>query len=1266
MTRRAGQAWHWCRRIVGFVILGALLLVGGAAWRLAQGPWDLPMLAREIERAADPEGDVRVEVGAAALAWEGWHAGSGAPLDIRLDRVRLIDAAGAVRAELPEVSATLSVRALLTGRLAPATIELRRPSLLVTREADGGISLGAGLALTDGAPAAAPASRPASGGTSMAAMLEALHHTTRGVGEEPAAAMLASFRRLRIQGGTVLVQDRAADRRWALDIGSIEIRRSPRGGLTAEGFATAVEAAMRLPVRLAATMPEAEPPRLDVEMVLPALQPAELAALWPELAPLRLLDAPVTLGATAHFSTVGEPARAQARLLAGPGHLDFGGGQRLPFAGFGATAEGDVGLFRLTTATLRLPGAAAGGPGPMLQASAEARRGAEGWTADVAVRLPALDLAQLPGLWPESLAPGTRGPVLAALSAGRLRDLSLQAGVVAGPDFTGLVLREASAGLALDNATLAIGAAAAMTGAQGLAPAARVVAEHISVAARATPLSLQVETLELRLPAPGEGAPVTAITASAEARRTAPGEPWRGQAQLGLDTVRIADLPHLWPAGLAANARAWITENITAGTVRNGRWQAEGVLAPGAGGPDMTTLTGAAEIQDATVHWLRPIPPIQGVSGTASFTLPEIAIRTQGGRQLIAPSPAAATPAAEPSRAPRPPRNRAPPAPPRSGSGIEVRDAVIRLTDLEGAVSRAEIDVGLAGGLPEVMTLLRHPRLHLFDRKPLEIAALAGQAEAKLSVGLPMLAEVPVEQMRLRATGRVTDAHLTEVLMGHALERAGFDFAVDLDGLKLTGGGTMVDAPLRATVELDFRGGAATQVTERAQVSVPAANAAQLNQFGLDTAGLMSGTAAVEARYERRRNGQASVALRGDLRDSRFAFETVGWLKPVGAPGTAEATLRLAGDALVSAEGMAIDAGGLTATGRIVFGQGNRMERVEIAPSARLGPTQFGGTVTRPQRQGGPWSVALRGPLADLVPFLSGPPDGASPPARPQRADSLAPPGPSFALDLRFERGTTGEGRNVRDLAFLGEVDGHGILRQARITGRTAAQAGPGGAFDMTLTPRGAERVLALTAADGGALLQALDLSDSISGGRLVVNGVYRELRPGAPLAGTAELDGFAVRNAPALGKLLQAMTLYGVLEAMQGGNGLVFTKLVAPFRLTPEVLALEEARAFSASLGLTAKGQMLRRERTVDVEGTVVPAYFFNQLLGNIPILGRLFSPETGGGVFAATYRLRGPSTDPVVTINPLAALTPGFLRGLFGPLDSGRGAPVPNPTER
>ena len=126
-------------------------------------------------------------------------------------------------------------------------------------------------------------------------------------------------------------------------------------------------------------------------------------------------------------------------------------------------------------------------------------------------------------------------------------------------------------------------------------------------------------------------------------------------------------------------------------------------------------------------------------------------------------------------------------------------------------------------------------------------------------------------------------------------------------------------------------------------------------------------------------------------------------------------------------------------------------------------------------------------------------------------------------------------------------------------------------------------------------------------------------------------------------------MTLYGLISALRG-PGLEFARLIAPFRLVNDVLEVEDARAFSPSLGFTAKGRIDLEMRVANVHGTIVPAYFFNSLLGGIPLIGRLFSPEKGGGVFAATYSVRGALDDPAVRVNPLAALTPGFLRGVFG----------------
>ena len=61
------------------------------------------------------------------------------------------------------------------------------------------------------------------------------------------------------------------------------------------------------------------------------------------------------------------------------------------------------------------------------------------------------------------------------------------------------------------------------------------------------------------------------------------------------------------------------------------------------------------------------------------------------------------------------------------------------------------------------------------------------------------------------------------------------------------------------------------------------------------------------------------------------------------------------------------------------------------------------------------------------------------------------------------------------------------------------------------------------------------------------------------------------------------------------------------------------------------------------------MPAYDLNSIFGKIHKLGDLLVGEEDGGVFAMNFKLSGPLDDPVVSVNPLSVLAPGFLRRLF-----------------
>jgi AsmA-like C-terminal region len=180
-------------------------------------------------------------------------------------------------------------------------------------------------------------------------------------------------------------------------------------------------------------------------------------------------------------------------------------------------------------------------------------------------------------------------------------------------------------------------------------------------------------------------------------------------------------------------------------------------------------------------------------------------------------------------------------------------------------------------------------------------------------------------------------------------------------------------------------------------------------------------------------------------------------------------------------------------------------------------------------------------------------------------------------------------------------------------------------------------------------------------GGTLEIAGDYLDLDPGEPLVGRLVARDYRVVNAPLLARLLSVAALTGILDELKG-EGLNFSALELPFVQTEGLLELREARAFGASLGFTAAGKIYTDADIMDMSGTIVPAYAVNSLLGNLPLVGALFTGgEKGGGVFAATFRMTGPREDPNIAINPISTLAPGFLRNLFGIFGTaGREAPA------
>jgi hypothetical protein len=84
--------------------------------------------------------------------------------------------------------------------------------------------------------------------------------------------------------------------------------------------------------------------------------------------------------------------------------------------------------------------------------------------------------------------------------------------------------------------------------------------------------------------------------------------------------------------------------------------------------------------------------------------------------------------------------------------------------------------------------------------------------------------------------------------------------------------------------------------------------------------------------------------------------------------------------------------------------------------------------------------------------------------------------------------------------------------------------------------------------------------------------------------------------------------------------------------------------------MGLTARGWIAPESGELSLDGVLAPSIVgANAVLGVLPVIGDLFVSRQGEGMFAPTYTVRGTFARANISINPIAALTPGVLRRIF-----------------
>jgi hypothetical protein len=676
-----------------------------------------------------------------------------------------------------------------------------------------------------------------------------------------------------------------------------------------------------------------------------------------------------------------------------------------------------------------------------------------------------------------------------------------------------------------------------------------------------------------------------------------------------VEKVPVGELAKYWPIPLSPRSREWVLKNIRQGiadratvslTARIDPPEEEGGLF---GKSHLRSLSGEMDYSGLSVSWIEGQPDFEQASGHGTYDLEGMRLGVSGARL---------------------------------GNGISISGGSVELSGMHEHASRADITLDCGGQLSTLAEILDGPHLRLFSGSDLPLEGMSGRMEGRVKLGFPLGHALTVEDVRAEAQGRLSGVSLPAGLAEPPVTDGSFSLSLTPDRLELDGNARILGMATALTWTERFHPRADSPRRElAAEAPVSEADRAAFGLTGPALRGLeISGPSPAQLSWRLMPDGLALAEAHIDFSGASLSVPKLGEIKPAGTGSKLDFRLAWPKDGApqIPEFSYAADNGdvmrGLLRLRR-EEGGGIALDSAELHP-LRLRGNDVSAGLSR--RDGGGWKLVLSGDRLDLSAFAPGEDEG--------EFDPLAPPFP-VDLDLDLAHLSLWKGFALDTLRLKALYDGRWW---PHVEGTAISDAGE---WRLLFLPDAGGDVFYADFADAGAALNLFSERARLSGGRMRLSG--RANAPGPPLdlTGRIEIGPHRIRHAPLLAQVLNAVSLIGIAQSL-GGEGIGFQRLVADWRWHDGMISISDGRDSGPSIGFTVEGTWYRRDKTLDLAGTVVPIYTVNRVLGAIPIFGTILSGG-GGDMFAATYRIHGSVDRPEISVNPLAALAPGIIRHIF-----------------
>ena len=704
-----------------------------------------------------------------------------------------------------------------------------------------------------------------------------------------------------------------------------------------------------------------------------------------------------------------------------------------------------------------------------------------------------------------------------------------------------------------------------------------------------------------------------------------------GKIEINLDfeaeVLPLNRFSAVWPENLAESTRSWILENLSKGDIDHIGVYLKAETLPLSEKEksfsfNVTKVEGGFNINKIDVQYIEGLPPAVDVFGVARFDNDTFDIEILKGNL----------------------------------DGIQVTKGLIHFYDLSQEDEMAEINLALNGALQKI--------LEVIDKKPLQYPTqlgirpqeFQGMATVNLLLKFPLLRHLTLDEISVSTKSflkNISYTHFFEqkingkiVKRNLEIENGSFDLDVDKLHLFLKGEGDLKGIKTHISWTEIFKKQDAFSRKLSLKGDFPLSF---FEDFGLFLNKFMIGNLGLSLLMVEKEGHFLEVDVKGDLKNVDITIPEINVHKKREEPGALSFIVKLPSSHKKDGKGplifsnIAFESPSASIKGSAAL-DAETQEIIKVDLSSLRTPRNNMVFFMKKSPQNF-YQVKIRGKELDASWLFKDQAD----PSQTNVSSEITESKEVFSnlnLDLVLGHIWLNGDEFVKSINFdLKRVNNHvdRVISKGKLRG--------GGSYDLTYhhvkgTPG---HSLCLETSNAGEFLRAVDLYDHMDGGKLHIEAQKSSTHMNAFLEGKALLEDFRILKTPVVAKVLSLASLEWMSDALKEKKGMLFRNASLEFKINDEKLEILHGLAENSSTGVTLKGEMDRIQKALNFQGTIIPAYMFNSLIGKIPILGDILSGGVGKGFLAVTYDVKGNADHPEVHVNPFSMFAPGFLRELF-----------------